>query len=71
MVIGIPVDPATGLMLAMLGTTEKLTPLLVTAPMVTTTLPLVAQEGTEATMLVLLQLVGLVPIPLKVTELPP
>jgi len=70
-VTGVPTPPTKGLMLAMLGMTEKLTALLATEPMVTTTLPLVAKEGTGATMLVLLQLVGLVPIPLKVTELPP
>lgn len=70
-VTGVPTAPEIGLMLTMLGMTEKLTPLLATEPTVTTTLPLVAPGGTGATMLVLLQFVGLVPIPLKVTELPP
>jgi hypothetical protein len=70
-VTGVPTAPEIGLMLTMLGMTEKLTPLLATEPTVTTTLPLVAPGGTGTTMLELLQLVGMVPIPLKVTELPP
>jgi len=51
--------------------TVKLTPLLATPPTVTTTLPVVAPVGTGTTMLVALQLVGVAPIPLKVTVLVP
>jgi hypothetical protein len=47
--------------------TVKLTPLLATPPTVTTTFPVVAPAGTGATMLVLLQLVGVVAMRLNVT----
>jgi len=47
------------------------TPLLVTPPTVTTTLPVVAPVGTGATMLVALQLVGVAVVPLNVTVLGP
>src|SRR5437660_2791974 len=47
--------------------TVKFTPLLATPPTVTTTLPVVAPLGTDATMLVALQLVVLAVVPLKVT----
>src|SRR5947207_11452590 len=47
--------------------TVKLTPLLATPPTVTTTFPVVAPLGTDATMLVPLQLVVLAAVPLKVT----
>src|SRR5947207_11607388 len=47
--------------------TVKFTPLLATPPTVTTTLPVVAPPGTDATMLVALQLVVLAVVPLKVT----
>src|SRR6266513_423926 len=66
--------PDVGLRLVMLGAgtvTVKLTPLLATPPTATTTLPVVAPAGTGATMLVALQLVGVAPIPLKVTVLVP
>ena len=45
--------------------TEKATPALATPPTATTTLPVVAPAGTEATMLVALQLVGVAGVPLK------
>jgi hypothetical protein len=45
--------------------TVKLTPLLATPPTVTTTLPVVAPDGTGATMLVALQLVGVAAVPLN------
>src|SRR6266481_2190341 len=51
--------------------TVKLTPLLATLPTVTTTFPLVAPAGTEAAMLVALQLVAVAAIPLNVTVLVP
>src|SRR5260370_7159977 len=51
--------------------TVKLTPLLPAPPTVTTTLPVVAPAGTGTAMLVALQLVGVAPIPLKVTLLVP
>src|SRR5256886_12292812 len=46
-----------------------LTPAFATPPTVTTTLPVVAPAGTGTTMFVTLQLVGVAPIPLKVTVL--
>src|SRR5215467_13424760 len=51
--------------------TVKGTPLLATPPTVTTTFPLVAPAGTEATIAVALQLVGVTVVPLKVTVLVP
>ncbi len=51
--------------------TVKLTPLLASPPTVTTTLPVVAPDGTGAVMLVALQLVGVVAIPWNVTVLLP
>jgi hypothetical protein len=51
--------------------TVKLTPLLATPPTVTTTLPVVAPDGTGTTMLVVLQLVGVAAIPLNFTALVP
>src|SRR5438105_9083721 len=47
--------------------TVLFTPLLATPPTVTTTLPVVAPPGTDATMLVALQLVVLAVVPLKAT----
>jgi hypothetical protein len=47
--------------------TLKFTPLLATPPTVTTTFPVVAPAGTGATMLVALQLVGVVAMRLNVT----
>src|SRR5260370_39390457 len=49
--------------------TVKRTLLLVTPVTVTTTLPVDAPAGTDATMLVALQLVGVAVVPLKVTVL--
>jgi len=69
-----PTNPDVGLTLVMLGpgaVTVKLTPLLATPPTVTTTFPVVAPAGTGTTMPVALQLVGIAPIPLKVTVLVP
>ena len=53
------------------GATEKAAPLLATPPTVTTTFPSVAPVGTGATILVALQLVGVVSVPLNVTVLVP
>jgi hypothetical protein len=73
-VTDVPTTPEVGFMLLMLGAgtgTVKLTPLLAAPPTVTTTLPVVAPAGTGTAMLVALQLVGVAPIPLKVTLLVP
>src|SRR5260370_33052930 len=51
--------------------TVKLTPLLPAPPPVTPRLPVVAPAGTGTAILVALQLVGVAPIPLKVTMLVP
>src|SRR5689334_4091627 len=51
--------------------TVKLRPLLAVPPTVTTTLPVVAPEGTGAVMLVALQAVGVAVVPLKRTVLVP
>jgi hypothetical protein len=51
--------------------TVKATPLLATPPTVTTTFPVVAPAGTDVTMLVVLQLVGVAAVPLNVTALDP
>ena len=59
--------PAVGVIETGGPVTVKFTPLLATTPTVTTTLPLVAPAGTGATMLVGLQLVGVVEVPLNVT----
>jgi hypothetical protein len=67
-----PPDPVAGVALTgAAGLTPKLFPLLATPPTVTTTLPVVAPAGTGATMLVLLQLVGVACTPLNVTVLVP
>jgi hypothetical protein len=73
MVTDVPTGPTEGLKFVMFGdgVTVKLTPLLVTLPTVTTTLPVVAPVGTLVTMLVSLQLVPRTGIPLKVIELNP
>jgi hypothetical protein len=57
----------------MLGaeTTVKLLPLLATLETVTTTLPVVAPEGTVTAMLVALQLVAVAVVPLNLTVLVP
>jgi hypothetical protein len=54
-----------------LAVTVKFTPLLPNPPTVTTTGPVAAPLGTGATMLVLLQNVGVVATPLNVTVLVP
>src|SRR5215467_12764166 len=51
--------------------TVKLTPVLATPPTVTTTLPVVAPDGTGTTMFVADQLVGVAVVPLNVTVLVP
>jgi hypothetical protein len=72
-VTGAPTAPVVIDRLVMLGaeTTVKLFPLLATLDTVTTTLPVVAPEGTAATMLVLLQLVTVAVVPLNFTVLVP
>lgn len=73
-VTDVPSGPDPGLTFEMTGdgVTVKPTPLLATPPTVTTTLPpVIAPEGTGATTLVSLQLVGTVGVPLKETELNP
>src|SRR5437879_5790348 len=70
MVTAVPTGPVVGFRLVMAGADEvtvKFTPLLATPPTVTTTLPVVAPPGADATMLVALQLVVLAAVPLKVT----
>ena len=71
MVTGLPTPAELGDMLVIVGTTVKLTPLLLSPDTVTTTLPVVAVAGTGTTMLVALQLVGIAVAPLKVTVLVP
>lgn len=68
-----PIGPDVGERLVILGagTTVKLTPLLDLLETFTTTLPVVAPDGTVATMLVALQLVVLALLPLNVTVLVP
>lgn len=63
--------PLTGDRLVMLGITVKFSPLLAVPLTVTTTVPLVAPEGTAATIDVGLQPVAVTATPLKVTVLPP
>ena len=70
-VIDVPIAPEEGVRLEILGVTVKLTALLAWPLTVTTTLPVVAPEGTGATMFVALQLVGVALTPLKVTVLVP
>jgi len=67
-VTDVPTIPDVGFSPLMLGAaddTVKLTPLLDTPPTVTTTFPVVAPLGTAATMLLVLQLVGVAVIPLN------
>jgi hypothetical protein len=70
-VTGIPIGPEIGerLVIAGVGITVKLTPLLATPPAVTTTFPVVAGPGTVTRMLLMLQLVAVACVPLKVTVL--
>jgi hypothetical protein len=72
-VTDVPTAPLVGDRLVMLGgtVTVKLTPLLASPPTVTTTLPVVAPDGTGTTMLVFDQLVGVAVVPLKVIVLVP
>jgi hypothetical protein len=72
-VTDVPTEPDVGERLVILGadTTVKISPLLAIPETVTTTFPVVAPEGTHATMLVALQLVGVATIPLNVTVLDP
>ena len=72
MVTDVPTAPDVR-WLVMLGVanTVKATPLLATPETVTTTFPVVAPEGTGTTMLVALQLVGVVAVPLNLTVLEP
>lgn len=70
----VPTAPEVGEMLVMLGPaipTSKPYGLLATPPTVTSTLPVVAPEGTGTLMEVGLQLVGVAAVPLNVTELVP
>ena len=73
MVTEAPIAAEVGERLVILGagTTVKLTPLLDLLETFTTTLPVVAPDGTVATMLVALQLVALALVPLNVTVLVP
>ncbi len=68
-----PTAPAVGVKLVILGaaTTVKLFPLLATPDTVTTTFPVVAPEGTVATMLLAPQVVTLAVVPLNLTVLVP
>jgi hypothetical protein len=73
-VTDVPTLPEIGLSPVILGaegTTEKVTPLLATPLTVTTTGPLVAPLGAGATIVDVLQLVGVAEVPLKVTVLEP
>src|SRR5215469_7025580 len=74
MVTGVPMFPEVGLTELMLGVgvTVKLTPLLARPFAVTTTLPVVAPEGTAITIVVAFQLTAVpAPVPLNVTVLVP
>ncbi len=68
-----PTDPEDEERLVILGVgkTVKLLPLLATPETVTTTLPVVAPDGTGAVMLVALQLEGDADVPLNLTVLVP
>jgi hypothetical protein len=75
-VTDVPTTPELGLKLVVLGAalvwaTVKLSPLLAWPPTVTTTLPFTAPAGTDATMLVPLQLVAAACTPPNVTVLVP
>jgi hypothetical protein len=71
---GVPGRPEAGFKLAIVGAavvTVYMTPLLGSPPTLTITLPVVAPDGTVATMLVALQLVTVAATPLNVTVLVP
>src|SRR5712691_7618417 len=65
----VPTGPDEGLKLVIVGETRKSTELLARPPTVTTTFPVAAPTGTGTTMLVVLQLVGVAPVPLNATVL--
>src|SRR5260370_302041 len=71
MVTESPTAPEVGERLLIFGATVKVTPLLACPLTVTTTAPVVAPEGTGATMLVALQLLGVAVVPLNVIVLVP
>jgi hypothetical protein len=71
MVTDVPTGPEVGPVLEMLGITANGAPLLAAPPTVTTTFPVLEPDGTAATMLVVLQLVGVAVMPLNVTVLFP
>ncbi len=73
MVTAVPTAPELADKLLMLGADRTVNdiPLLAKPPTVTTTLPVVAPDGTEATIEVALQLVGVAVVPLNVTVLVP
>src|SRR5262249_2818822 len=72
-VIDVPTGPVVGERLVTVGATVtvNVTPALAIPPTVTTTFPLVAPEGTFATIEVADQLVGVAEVPLNVTVLEP
>ena len=70
-VTDVPTAPDVTDRLVMLGTTVKVTLLLASPPTVTTTLPVVAPDGTGTVIELELQLVGVAEVPLKVTVLVP
>ena len=72
-VTDVPTGPEVGFRLMMLGATVtvKATPLLLTPPTATATLPVVAPAGTGTTMVVEFQLVGVEIVLLKLTVLVP
>jgi hypothetical protein len=71
----VPIGPEVGERFVIVGpeavVTVNVTPLLATAPTVTTTGPVVAPLGTGATMLVSVQLEGVAAVPLNFTVLVP
>jgi hypothetical protein len=73
MVTGVPTPPEVADRLVILGagTTVKATPLLFVEFTFTTTLPVVAPDGTAVEMLVLLQFDTLAAVPLNFTVLVP
>lgn len=71
MVIEVPTAPDAGERLSIFGLTVKAIPLLATPFTVTTTGPVVAADGTSATMLVALHDVGVAVTPLNFNVLLP
>jgi hypothetical protein len=73
MITEAPTAPVFGskLVIAGGGVTVKVTPVLASAPTVTTTLPVVAPAGTVTAMLAALQVLTTAAVPLNVTVLPP